>query len=80
MKRDGFLCLECGDLFESPVTVTEPHGEQYAACPRCFASCFVPALECDACGEVIREDYIRLWNGEDYCQNCFIHKNIEAGD
>lgn len=78
MKRDDYYCLECGALFEKPRQYRESHGEEYSGCPKCAGS-YVQAIECDACGSIVEEEYIRLWNGNDYCPDCFTWKNIEAG-
>lgn len=79
-KREDYLCLECGYIFDSPVPVVEPHGERYTACPHCLGWDFVHVVECDGCGEIIKDDYVHLDRGEDFCAHCFCRKSIEAGE
>ena len=75
-KFDAYYCLECSKVFEKPTNYVEPHGEEYSGCPFC-GGYYVQAVECDCCGSVIEDDYIQLYNGDDYCNACFSKKSIE---
>lgn len=77
-KLKGYLCLDCCYVFDSPVRYIEPHGEEYSGCPRCAGS-YVQAVECDGCGAIIQDEYIHLFDGTDYCPQCYWKRNVEDG-
>ena len=70
-----YICLECGKVFEEPVYWTERHGfsygpyEEWYGSPCCYGG-YTRAYECDYCGELITDDYIKIEDRR-YCQNCY---------
>lgn len=79
-----FVCIECGKIFSEPIKWTEDRGEcfgfstyeEFLGSPCCYGN-YVKTYQCDACGEWITDDYIKIGN-ERYCQECFT--NYELGD
>lgn len=71
-----FVCLDCGCVFEEPIEWEEKHGldygpyEYWSGCPSCKGD-YVEAHQCDNCGEWITSKYVKLDNGERFCENCF---------
>ncbi len=77
-----YICLDCGELFDSPKHYTERHGldtlpyEEYEGCPVCGGA-FVPTIYCDGCGKAITGDYAKIEaEGKCYCDACFMLKSI----
>lgn len=77
-----YICLYCEKVFEEPGHYVEHHGdyempgEIFYGCPFCDGS-YVEAIECDGCGEYIVGDYIETADGNVYCEECYMFKNIE---
>ena len=71
MFNNTFKCFECGHVFESgeEMKFTEPHGEEYFACPICGGA-YEEAIECDHCGKCFHEN--DLYNG--LCAECVADK------
>jgi DNA-directed RNA polymerase subunit RPC12/RpoP len=61
-----YKCYDCGETFNEPKTVKEPHGEVLACCPYCNGS-FDEAKKCEICGEYFFEDEL---NGGCVCDGC----------
>lgn len=79
----AFICLECGSLFDTPKKYIERHGldsppyEEFTACPFCGGA-YTTARYCDACGEPITGDYVKIDStGDCYCDSCFILKSFD---
>lgn len=76
-----YVCLECGCVFQNPKEYTERHGldtppyEHFSGCPSC-GSAYVPAIFCDNCGEAIRGDYVKVKNGEVFCDECYTVRDV----
>ena len=60
-----YICLECGEVFESCSEWAEPHGEDMCGCPYCGGA-FEIAMKCNICGKYHLED--DLING--ICEDC----------
>ena len=60
-------CFECGHIFEcgEEKRYTEPHGEEYLACPLCGGS-YEETIACTRCGGYFHEN--ELFNG--LCSEC----------
>ncbi len=77
-----YVCLDCGKLFDSPKKIIEKHGldsppyEEFYACPKCGGA-YVETTICNVCGNYITNDYIETADGNIYCENCYILKNVE---
>lgn len=78
-----FVCCDCGRVFSEPECSSEDRGEYFgfpayedvSGCPSCGGS-YVETYRCDCCGEWIdTETYVEI-DGERYCENCFIIKNL----
>jgi len=75
-----YVCVECGCQFDQPKRCVEKHGldtppyEIYDCCPECGGT-YIDVIYCDSCGDPIVGDYIVLKSGEQYCDNCFTHRN-----
>jgi hypothetical protein len=71
-----YICLDCNELFDEPLYWQERHGfdygpfEQWSGCPYCRGS-YVEAYQCDACGDWIDGEYIKLDNGDRICEHCY---------
>ena len=71
-----FVCLECGRVFEEAIEWEENHGldygpyEKWSGCPSCKGD-YVEAYPCDGCDDWITGQYVKLSNGERFCENCF---------
>ena len=69
-----FVCIECGNLFETPDEWEETHGldhgpyEHWTGCPACGGR-YTDAHRCDECEEWIVDDYIKV-GGKRYCSEC----------
>jgi DNA-directed RNA polymerase subunit RPC12/RpoP len=61
-----YKCYDCGETFNEPKTVKEPHGEVLACCPYCNGS-FNEAKKCRICGEYFFEEEL---NGGCVCDDC----------
>lgn len=76
-----FICLDCHCVFEEPLEWQETHGldsppyETFSGCPKCYGS-YVVAHRCDGCDEWIEGDYIKLEDGQRYCEDCFVHMRL----
>lgn len=70
------ICLDCGELFSSPIEYTDRHGldtplyETYLGCPECGGA-YTEAYKCDCCDEYITDTYIKLVGGERICSECY---------
>lgn len=77
-----FVCLECGKIFEQPVDYVEKHGldtppyEEFSGSP-CCAGAYTEAHKCDCCGEWIVSSYVKINDGERYCEDCFSIKELD---
>lgn len=76
-----YICLDCLNVFESPIYYTETHGldsppyEHWEGCPNC-AGAYVEAKECSKCNEYITTDYIELKDGDCVCEDCYANKSF----
>ena len=73
-----YYCPECGEVFDEPMSHREivtsdpyPMGFNTSACPNCKSNEFVIAIQCDGCLEYIVGEYIKLYNKECYCEDCY---------
>lgn len=77
-----FVCLECGGIFDEPKDYVEKHGldtppyEEFSGSP-CCAGAYTEAHRCDCCDEWITGRYVKLENGDRFCENCFSIKEID---
>ena len=82
-----FVCIECGRIFNEDEVVVweERHGldtppyEPWSGCPSCKGD-YVEAYLCDGCDEWITGQYVKLSNGERFCENCFCIMEIDDED
>ena len=80
-----FICLNCGELFEEPISWYERHGldtppyEELSGCPYCKME-YAETYRCDVCGESITGDYIKLENGERICSECYTPMELGEED
>ena len=82
-----YICLDCGSLFEEPVTYQgdklEHFGftcrENWTGCPSCSGS-YKETFHCDHCGDYITDNFIELSDGTKICDNCYQVKNINDKD
>lgn len=78
-----FVCLECGNIFSEPTRWKEDRGEcfgfpsyeEISGCPNCSGG-YTKAYQCNCCGEWITGDYIKVEDGNRYCENCFMHMEL----
>ena len=76
----GYYCRDCESCFDKPEMCFERHGldmppyETLLVCPKCKSTDFISIIYCDCCGDMITDTYIHVDTGEDYCQNCYTHK------
>lgn len=80
MRINTYTCLDCGMEFDSPVSYRETYGldygyEDWYCCPHCGGP-YAPTHICSGCGQPVQDGYIRLGNGEEYCDDCFLHYNL----
>lgn len=79
----GFICIECGQLFDNPKHYVERHGldigsfEEWDGCPCCGGN-YAEAYQCDECREWIRGTYVKTTGGQRICEKCYIV--MEIGD
>lgn len=73
-----YICLECGALLESTVSIPVLHDEvddqsikTYHGCPYCKSDQVEEAKQCDLCGKYVVNDYIELKDGTTACHDCF---------
>lgn len=71
-----FVCLECNNIFESPIYWEERYGldgppyEQFSGSP-CCREAYGEAHTCSECGEwIVTENYIKI-GSDRYCENCY---------
>lgn len=62
------ICDDCGYVFENPVIVILPPGEEWESCPACKSTEINEAAQCLGCGET--KNYYNLEN--EYCEDCGI--------
>lgn len=78
---DSFVCVECGYVFQDPKEYVETHGldtppyEHFIGCPKCGGA-FVPAKQCEYCGQNIIGEYVKIADGNIYCEECFSVRDI----
>ena len=71
-----YLCLDCGNIFDTPKSYTETHGfdfppyEAWEGCPKCGGP-YVKTMECDMCGRWITGEYIKLRDDTFVCSECY---------
>ena len=76
-----FVCIECGRVFEEPVSWEEKHGldsppyEELTGCPYCYGA-YTEAYRCVCCDEFISDNYIKTEDDKRYCNNCFTHMKL----
>lgn len=63
VRKNMYICKDCGITFEEPVVFRENHGLEYGyeemtECPHCGSADFVEAKECKVCGQPIAEGEI----------------------
>lgn len=79
------VCIECGNLFESPKVWSETHGldygpyEKLSGCPGCGGT-YVEARICDCCQQYIDDDYIMTEDGKRYCNDCIYRMKLGDED
>lgn len=77
MKTNTYTCIECGFEFEHPAPYTETMGldeppfYDYDGCPKCGGA-YAETHICDHCMEVLVPPYVRLWNGDELCDECCV--------
>ena len=79
-----YLCKECGNIFEKAVLMTERHDapfppyEEWYGCPnpKCCSGAYVEVKDCKACMLTITGEYITTNDGFNYCENCYIKRDI----
>lgn len=79
-----YICTECKFVFNLPTQWEERHGldcapyEEIAGCPLCMGV-FVPAIQCDVCGEFVEEDEaVHTTDNGTVCKNCW--NELEGGE
>lgn len=78
---ESFVCVECGCVFQEPKQYIERHGldtppyEEFTGCPKCGGA-YVPAKQCEYCGKNIIGEYVKIADGNMYCENCFSLRDI----
>jgi hypothetical protein len=79
-----FVCIECGGVFDEPITWEERHGlstppyEQLSGSPCCHGA-YAEAFPCACCGEwITSERYVKTKDGDRFCEECFTL--VELGD
>lgn len=76
-----FICLDCGCVFDEPKHWIETHGldsppyEEWDGCPSCGGA-YVETYKCDNCGDWINGEYVKLKNGDNFCENCYEIREI----
>lgn len=71
-----FICLDCGCVFDEPKHWIETHGldsspyEEWNGCPSCGGA-YAETYKCDNCGDWINGEYVKLKNGDNFCENCY---------
>lgn len=76
-----FICLDCGCVFDEPKHWIETHGldsppyEEWDGCPSCGGT-YAETHKCDNCGDWINGEYVKLKNGNKYCENCYEIREI----
>lgn len=76
-----YVCVECGCVFDKPKCYVERHGldtppyEQFSVCPNCGGT-YVRAKQCSYCGDEITGEYVKIADGNVYCENCFSLRDI----
>lgn len=79
--EEFYVCLGCGCVFQTPTEYVEKHGldsppyEHFTGCPSC-GSAYVPAIYCDHCGNAITGEYVKVQNGDVYCEECYTVQDI----
>lgn len=77
-----FVCLECGNIFETPQYWEETHGldygpyEKWSGCNICGGA-YAEAHKCVSCHDWINDDYVIAGDNR-YCQNCY--REVRLGD
>lgn len=78
----GYFCRDCESCFDKPELLVERHGldtppyETFYVCPNCKSADYIPINRCDCCGQIITDTYIHIITGEDYCSDCYMHKEV----
>lgn len=76
-----FICLDCGCIFNEPKHWIETHGldsppyEEWDGCPSCGGT-YTETHKCDNCGDWINGEYVKLKNGDSFCENCYEIREI----
>ena len=76
-----YICLDCGWLFDEPHHYVETHGlddppyEEWDGCPYCGGA-YDETYKCDSCGHWIDGKYVKLNNGDVFCENCYEIREI----
>lgn len=76
-----FICLDCGCVFDEPKHWIETHGldsppyEEWDGCPSCGGT-YAETHKCDNCGDWINGEYVKLKNGDNFCENCYEIREI----
>jgi hypothetical protein len=76
-----FICLDCGCVFDEPKHWIETHGldsppyEEWDGCPFCGGT-YAETYKCDNCGDWINGEYVKLKNGDNFCENCYEIREI----
>ena len=72
-----WICLDCQETFTNPKHCIDrcgldtPPYYEYDACPYCGGE-FVETYKCDGCGEWISGSYVKLRNGDRFCEECYL--------
>lgn len=77
------ICVECERVFDQPKHIMERHGldtppyEEYDGCPYCFGTNIHPARQCDVCGKWLTGGYIKTFDRQRICDDCYTMRNVE---
>ena len=81
MTLNTYTCLDCGYEFDEPYELVERHGldsppfEKWLVCPACGGA-YTHTHLCDCCGQRITDRYLRVDNGDEYCEDCVTEYNL----
>lgn len=72
-----YICGDCEYIFDEDDLKKweQPHGEIIIGCPKCGGNP-VETFKCDCCDEWISGEYIKIENGDRFCEKCISYGNI----
>ena len=82
MKKN-FICLSCFAEFDEWAEVVERHCldtppyEKLQVCPQCYGENISTAIYCDLCSCAIHGEYIVTVDGDVFCDDCYVKRNVE---